>query len=338
MIYQNVELHNVAELLHNEDGSVSWLRVPQGVYDGLESELGRAMAGISTGVEMRFVLKGDQAVIRMATRSGDGVFHVFRGGIQGSSRDHEMQKLVGRDAGEFVIENSPYQEKLKIMTEKLGLGFDSEVIRIIFDRGRYKIFDIVGDVEPPKPEQCPQKTLLCYGSSITHGSNSLDMSHAWPSVLAHNLRMDVRNLGMAGSCEMEPEIIEYIAAEGEAGRWDAAILELGINVLTWEDEKILERVSHTISQIAGRNPQKPVVVISPFYYCGDDFESHGHGDRWRRLVRQVVAQLQLPNVTYINGRDVLTDMSYISADLVHPNILGVQRIADYLTAQLQTLL
>ena len=335
MIWKNADICGAAELFANEDGSVSWRRVPKTVYDALESDLGRSMAGICTGVELRFVLKGDKAVIRMCTVHGGGVFHVFRGGIQGSSRDHEEHKNVGKDMTEFVIERSPPREKLKIMTEKLGLAFDSEVIRVIFDRGRFKLFDIIGDVEPPKPEQYPAKTLLCYGSSITHGSNSIDMSHAWTSLLGHNLQMDVRNLGMAGSCAMEPEMIEYIAAEGEAGRWDAAILELGINVLSWEDDKIRDRVKNTICQVAGRNSQKPVVVISPFYYCGDDFDTHGNGDRWRRLACQVVEQLQYPNVTYINGRDVLTDMSYMSADLVHPNIHGVQRIAEYLTAHMR---
>ena len=28
MIWKNAEFHNVAELIENEDGSVSWLRMP----------------------------------------------------------------------------------------------------------------------------------------------------------------------------------------------------------------------------------------------------------------------------------------------------------------------
>lgn len=338
MIYKNVDIYNVAEILHNEDGSISWSRVPEFVYNGLESDLGKRMTRLCTGVELRFVLKGDKAVIRMCTTGGGGVFHVFRGGIQGGSSDHEGHKVVTTQVEDFVIEKSPRLDKLKIMSQKSNLDWDSEVVRVIFDRGFFKIFDITGDIEVPRREQCPKRTLMCYGSSITHGSNSLDMSHAWTSVLAHNLRMDVRNLGMAGSCAMEPEMIEYIASEGEKGHWDAATLELGINVVSWEEEKILARVRNTICQIAGRNIDKPVVVISPFYYCEDDFESHGYAERWRKLVGQVVEQLQYPNVTYVNGRDVIGDMSYISADCVHPNIHGVQKIAEYLTAHMQKIL
>lgn len=338
MIYKNVEIHNAEEILQNEDGSISWRRVPDFVYRGLESQQGKRVSGNSTGVELRFVLKGERAVIRMCTAEGDGRFHVFRGGVQGGWDDHEVHKQVRTEVEDFVIEKSVDPERLKIMHQSSGLEWDSEVIRIIFDKGFFKIFDIIGDVEVPDKAQYPARTLLAYGSSITHGSNSLDMSHAWASVLAHNLRMDVRNLGMAGSCAMEPEMIDYIASEGEKGRWDAATLELGINVLDWEEEKILTRVRNALCQIAGRNLDKPVIVISPFYHCGDDFDEQDHAERWRRLIEQVVNELRYPNVTYVNGRDVIGDMSFISADGVHPNIFGVRQIADRMTAHMKNVI
>lgn len=338
MIYKNFEIHNIEEILQNEDGSISWKRVPDYVDKALETEQGKRMSQGSTGVELRFVLKGEKAVIRMCTSGGDGVFHVYRGGIQGGWSDHETHKIVRTEVEDFVIERSPNPDRLQIMNQKAGLGWDSEVIRVIFDRGSYKIFDVSGDIMPPTKAQCPEKTLLAYGSSITHGSNSMDMSHAWVSVLAHNLRMDARNLGMAGSCAMEPEMIAYIASEGEKGHWDAATLELGINVLGWEEEKIIARVSNTISQIAGRNPDKPVVVISPFYHWGDEFDEHDRAKLWRKRIKQVVEELNYPNVSYVNGLDILGDLSFLSADGVHPNIIGVQQIAERMTAIFKKLL
>lgn len=328
MVYKNVEFHNVAELIENDDGSVSWKRMPSHVHAVQEIE--SQVAYNSTGVELRFVIKGESATIRMCTY-GEGRFHVYRGGIQGGWEDHESHKNVGKEVDDFVINRSTNMDKLKIMTEKCGYDWDCEVVRVIFDKGRFKIFDILGDVEPPRKEQCPKRTLMAYGSSITHGSNAIDNSHTWVSVLAHNLNVDARNLGMAGSCAMEPAMIEYIASEGEKGKWDLATLELGINVLEWEEDKIITRVENTIRQVAGRNPDKPIFVISPFYYCGDDFDTSGNAAKWRRLIEQVVNQLGFPNVTYINGLDVIGDMSYICADEGHPNIYGVQRIADKMT-------
>ena len=342
MIYKNIEIHNVAELIEFEDGSVSWRRVPEDVYNQMEAANAEIVAHGSTGVELRFIIRGESATIRMSTLKNNpksfSTFHVYRGGIQGGYEDHEVHCHVTGEIQDFEIKKSTNIDKLKTMTERIGHDWDPEVVRVIFDRGRYRIYDIIGDVVPPSREQCPKKTLLSYGSSITHGSNSIDASHSWVSVLAHNLNVDARNLGMAGSCAMEPAMAEYIATEGENGNWDLATLELGINVLHWDNEKAGARVENIIRQVAGRNQDKPVFVISPFYHCGDDFTQSGNGDRWRKLIKEIVEKLAYKNVTYINGFDVLDHMRYMSADEVHPNIYGVQRIADVMTEKIRTVL
>lgn len=342
MIYKNIEIHNVAELVYHEDGGISWKRVPTDVESQLEAPMGSRQACGSTGVELRFVIRGESATLRMSTYEKDpksfSTFHVYRGGIQGGWSDHEVHRHVTGEIQDFVIERSPNMQRLKEMTARSGYDWDCEVVRVIFDRGRYKIYDVIGDVVPPTKLQCPKKTLLAYGSSITHGSNSIDASHAWVSLLGHNLNMDTRNLGLAGSCAIEPAMAEYIAAEGEAGAWDIAVLELGINVLKWEDEKIIARVENILRQVAGRNAEKPVFVISPFYHCGDDFKAQDNAKNWRRLIGAITARLGYPNLTYVNGMEVLDHMAYMSADEVHPNIYGVQRIADVLTARIRAVI
>lgn len=73
MIYKSVEIFNIEEIINNEDGSISWLRVPDNVFQNLESgNQGIRMAKNSTGVEIRFVLKGQKAIIKMCTSSGQG--------------------------------------------------------------------------------------------------------------------------------------------------------------------------------------------------------------------------------------------------------------------------
>jgi len=125
-------------------------------------------------------------------------------------------------------------------------------------------------------------------------------------------------------------MVDYVASEGEKGNWDIATLELGINALGWDEGKITERVTNTLVQVAGRNPQKPIFVISPFYNM-DDYENTGDSEKWRRKIAEIVTELAYPNVTYINGKDLLGDMSLISADYVHPNIYGIAQIGERLT-------
>ena len=334
MLFQNVEVHNVAELVQEENG-VSWLRVPAAVKACMEAQNGDQARG-STGVELRFVMHSDTVTLRMQCLSA-GVLHIFRGGIQGGWEDQEILKNVDDTPCDIVIKKSANLPALERMTEAAGYAWDPRVVRVIFDRGLYKLFDVIGDVEPPKPEQLPQKKLLFYGSSITHGSNALDMSHSWPAVVAHNLRMDVSNLGFAGSCCMEPAMMDYIAGLGEQGNWDVAVMELGINVLDWERDKIVERVTNALRQVAGRNPEKPIVVISPFY-CADDFKNGGRAAKWRTLLAETVAAENYPQVTLINGLELLGGVDGLSADEVHPNIYGTAQIANRLTDRLREIL
>lgn len=331
MLYKNAEIFNVEQLIENEDGSVSWIRVPEKVYNSFDREDAKRLAACATGVEIRFKMNCDKVTLKMSVISGTGTFHIYRGYVQGGWEDHEVNKIVTTDVNEFVIERSKESEKLKAMTEKSNSEWNYEVVRIIFDRGAFKIFDIIGDIEPPSKKDIPSKSLMCYGSSITHGSNSIGASHSWVSLLAHNIKYDVRNKGMAGNCCIEPEFVDYIAAEGKENRWNVLTLELGINVLDWEESKIYERVTYAIKTIAEANADKPIFVISPFYHCGEDFDKNDRTHIWRRIISEIVSKLNYKNVTYINGLDLLGDMTLISADFVHPNIYGVAQIADRLT-------
>lgn len=328
MIYRNIEIHNVGQIQYHDDG-ITWLRVPESVYDELDGEQGRAMCKNAIGVELRFILKGESATITIASISknnGPSRYQVFYGGIQGGWMCHDVDTYIGIEPKQIHITMPEDTELLQRMSEQAGYDWDPRVIRVIFTHGAYKIYDVQGDIASPLPGQTPKRTLLCYGSSITHGANCLAMPDSWPSVVAHEMNMDLINLGMAGSCRMEPAMVEYLAT---GLQWDIAILELGINVLEWNEETIRERVLNTLDQIAGKNIYKPVYVISPLY-SDDDFNGIGLAKKWRMILSSLCEQEGYPNITYIDGLDILGDMSYISADGVHPNIYGTRRIATRL--------
>lgn len=331
MIYKNIEFHNVAEIIPDDnDGGVTWLRMPGYLTDKFEMPLAKEMNAYATGVEMRFVIKSGSAVIRMKALSENCCFHIFRGGIQAGWTDNGINTLSESEEKNIVVEKSDNLEMLRLMAKEAGDAFDPEVIRIIFDKGYFKILDISGDIEPPKKGQTPEKTILCYGSSLTHGSNSLNMSQTWAALAAKALHTDLLNYGMAGSCAVEHETVDYIASSGENGCWDTALLELGANVLSWDEKKIRERTGYTVKTVAEKNPDKQIYIISPFY-CGADLKNDPRPGNWRRILKETVSQLGFKNVTYICGTDLLDKISLISADEVHPNIYGIAVIAERIT-------
>jgi len=129
---------------------------------------------------------------------------------------------------------------------------------VIFNFGEYRIIGVEGDVRPPKKSETPRKTLLTYGSSITHGSNSLAAPNNWTSLVAHHLNTDLRNLGFAGSCCMEPEMIEYIASEYSnlvkdrihGSITDEEIEEYyDVETMGEKDETLLRNVGHILFKV-----------------------------------------------------------------------------------------
>lgn len=97
-------------------------------------------------------------------------------------------------------------------------------------------------------------------------------------------------------------------------------------------------ISDTINEIAERNKDKPIFVISPFYLCDEDFDRDCKVKRWREIIENTVKGSNYSNATYISVLEALGDMSGISADLIHPNIYGVQHIADHLTKRIKPVL
>ena len=130
MQYQNFDLHGVAEIIENDDGSISWLRVPSKVAERLEGRIAASQVRGATGVELRFVIRsGDSATVRMS-RQGErsyAPFHVYRGGVQGGNRDHEEDKIVDNGLHGYKISRSQNLDRLKIISEKKRI--------LLFSRG-----------------------------------------------------------------------------------------------------------------------------------------------------------------------------------------------------------
>ena len=105
MIWKNIEIFNAEELVSYEDG-ISWLRIPQNAYEVLEKPSGKQMAVNTTGVELRFVPKGESVKIMMSSMedaSSINTFHIYRGGLQGGYEDHELNCYIPPKAKEFTF-------------------------------------------------------------------------------------------------------------------------------------------------------------------------------------------------------------------------------------------
>ncbi len=326
MIYKNIEFFNVAELEEVEGFSgVRLQRFPKKVRDSLGIELyekGRIVSQHSTGCEIRFVTDAKQVRLFLSTVEAEGDALVYRGNFF-----HSRHTLKPGVITPISLEEPAAFANAK--EEVLESGhFSSKVWRILFNR--YCVvfhgIDTYGHgVRPPEENEVPRIKWLAYGSSITHGASSQSFENSYVEQAAKRLKIDVKCCGLSGSCYCEKEVADFIATEAQ---WDIATLEIGVNMRSvFTPEEFEQRATYLIRTILENNPQKPVVIISIFPNHADYplNESSLYVIRSREfaaILKKIYSELKNPYLFLIDGKDILTDFTALTCDLLHPSAFG----------------
>jgi hypothetical protein len=280
------------------------------------------------GCEIRGML-ADGGSARVVLRAEDGdpapqVVSVYHGCFCGQS------VLLREAPTEIVITTPPMIGFMEEISRTRKLPFDPRLIRVrIPSLHSSRMLSIEGDLRYPPPETRPGKTLLCYGSSITQGASAVPPEGTFAAQCSRRLGYDLVNLGFAGSAEMEASLAEHIASRTD---WDIAVLEMGINVRGWPNERFQEAVSAFVGTIAAAHPGKFIFCVDLFTHYADFKSSAPKAKAFREIVREVASRYDAGKVCHVDGRMLLEDPSGLSADLVHPSGEGMQEIGENLAA------
>lgn len=331
-----VTLHNVAAFInHPQDRRDVFSRLPVAV---------RAAAGAgcqekclqAAGVEIRCNVEGSGGGVRVFVAGGQAVrAELYLGDFLAwpmaiGPGEHDIP-LAGRIGWPWLKAQDAEGNPVGLLREVAGRRFDPGLLRILFPfRATVGPVRTRGEVFPARAEQLPARTLLCYGSSITQGMESLTAAGGYAPRLARLLGMDLINLGFGGSAHLEPEIADHIARRDD---WHAAVLELGINLVgSLEPEVFAGRARAFVAAVAAAG--RPVFCLDMFRYF-DDFPG---GDAGRaRAYRQAVAEVAAaagPRVRHIPVGG-LPGPEGLCADMLHPSPEGMETMARALAEQLR---
>ena len=181
--------------------------------------------------------------------------------------------------------------------------------------------------------------MLCYGSSITFGGDVHLASNIYVYQAARQLGIDLENKAIAGSCFCDPCMIDYLADKKD---WDICLLELGINMLgRFTVEEFAERTQMLVERMLLSNPGKPVVMLSAF--PANPLFAVGSAQKekfiaFENVLKNVKERFPGNDLHLIEGSRILTDVSGLTVDMVHPSddghILMGQNLANHLRALL----
>lgn len=329
MIFKNVELYNISELIEVDEGKNITSRIPDDLRLKL-NESAKTRALMPAGCEIRFNLKSEKVklVLQAKEEGAVGVCEVYQGNfLKFHHFVSDKPTTIELKKEDLFVNN----EKLKKLWEEKNLSFDSSLTRIILPHLlTLKIIDIEGEFTLPEKNQTPAIKYLAYGSSITHGQSALRPSGSYAMRTAQLLGVDLINLGFGGGAHLEKEMADYIA---ERNDWDFATLEIGINMVGgFEVDEFQKRVEYFIPKIAEKNPDKWIFCIDIFTFNGDFFGDYkGKEKKFREIVKSSVENLNMEKVIHISGKDILKSVDGLAVDLVHPSPSGMEEMARNLS-------
>ena len=334
MIHKNIELHNVEEVRPMPGGGVRLQRVPEPVRLALNEGAQHRMLQPDGG-EIRFLADGPVRV----TLSSEGETKVtfFHGLFDGRSR--------------YIIGNEPQTIDVYVPERLLELSpdrypemsFAPQVVRLLLggpQREPLMIHGIEGkNIRPPAPEDLPSLRYLTYGTSITHGFDAEGPQLAYAAQTARLLGADLINLGVGGSAHCEPELADYIAARKD---WQIATLALSVNMHEFPMDTFYERVSYMVNTVAGADPTRVVACITLYPYFRDlgiaeENQTGGRSEEYRQALRDAVTACPSENVHLLEGPEILTDLTGLTADLIHPSNFGMAEMGKNLASMLKPL-
>lgn len=326
MIYQDVELHNIHELLDDEDGVGKVIcRIPNDLRLTL-NDSAKTNALASTGCEVRFNRIGERVTVTLVNTNPEQpcIVEVYQGDFLKSVHP------IGTEPTEVVIEEPVLMDLLHQVTAPETALYDTALTRVVLPwRPPVRLISIEGETTLPRAEQSPAFKYLAYGSSITHGNTSVRPTSTYPCRTAQLLGAELFNMGFGGGAHMEAGMADYLAGRGD---WNVATLEMGINVVQkFEVDEFRDKVDYFVSKIAESHPDKWIFCIDIFP-CRYDFLGEEKAAAFRTIVEEKVRQMAMPKLVHVPGGDVLTEITGLTADLVHPSPVGFEQMARNLSA------
>lgn len=328
MRYQDVELHNVWKIVE-DDGEPGFktLRIPKPVWENVNKNA-QNNAWHSAGCEIRGMLKDDGEAKVILQVLGDNSTPPVVGVYHGCFCAQTI--AIGEDPTEVLIKPPANADLLDRITKERDLPFDWRLVRVQLPNiHAVRILSIEGNLSYPKPGSTPAKTLLSYGSSITHGACAIAPTGTYPAQCARRLGYDHINLGFGGAAHMEKVMAEHIASRAD---WNVGTFEMGINVRTWPLEKFRATVKIFVETIVSARPDTHLFFIDLYTNNCDFMDTPTAGVGFREAVQDIVGKYDDTYVHHVDGRSILTDPTGLRTDLVHPADDGMIEMGANLAA------
>jgi len=186
-------------------------------------------------------------------------------------------------------------------------------------------------------ERAPdRKTVLFYGTSITHGASASRTGTCHVARVGRTLNCETLNLGFAGQGMMEPEVADFLAELNP----DVYVVDCLPNMT---GEIVTERAAHLVTTLRAKHPDTPILLVEDRSYADAWFvvSRQVRNETSRKAFQDVHAGLMadgVSGISYLEGAKLLGADGDDTVDGSHPTDLGFKRQADRFVEEIRHIL
>lgn len=165
-----------------------------------------------------------------------------------------------------------------------------------------------------------ESPVVFCGSSITQGGCASRPGMSYPCIISRRYDVNIYNLGFSGNFRGQADMIEYIST-----------LDCSVLVMDYDHNASVDRLRETHEKLYLRfretHPETPVVMVGK-----PDCEANGESPFRREIIFTTFnnARLRGEKVVFVDGYSLFGGelREECTVDCVHPNDLGMSRMAD----------
>jgi hypothetical protein len=289
----------------------------------------------STGIAIRFRTNATVITVRWTLLEDNSMDHMAFTGIKGvdlyAMVDNNWKYVntarVKGKVNEFtLVKTSDAISREYLLNLPLYDGVDSLSIGV----------NSSAEITPPAEKYLiAKKPVVYYGSSIAQGGCASRPGMAFTNILERAMDRSFINMGFSGSGTFDIPVGEAMS------EIDAALYIIDCNPNTKTD-LIYERAVELVKLLKEKRPAVPVLLVEGFYYVSG-FGKPEESDQAKKNAElerayKTLEKSGLIQIYYKKGDGMIGNDFEGTVDGVHPNDLGMMRIAESLQPAIEKII
>jgi GDSL-like lipase/acylhydrolase family protein/SGNH-like hydrolase/esterase family protein len=325
------QLFTIIGKYHSEK---NYTRFPQ-EYKNKLREAVWSLGQHSTGISIRFRTNASDIIVRWTALNDGKMDHMAYTGIKGvdlyahmnnkwkyvntgrvKGKDNEFTMIKSEDKifREYLL-NLPLYDGIESLS--IGVNTDAEI------------------TIPEKKWLIEKKPVVYYGSSIAQGGCASRPGMAFTNILERAMDRSFVNMGFSGSGTFDIPVGEAMC------EIDAALYVIDCNPNT-KMPLIYERAIELVKFLKKKRPEIPILLVEAFYYERGFVKPQDSNNEEKNLElhRSFMTLLEsgIQELYYKKGEGLIGYDHEGTVDGVHPNDLGMMRIANGLQPSIEILI